>query len=360
MNSLQREARWRRRRRRRRRRGSGRCRVRRPGWSRFTITRPSVSETSEAPMNQPMALHADAADAAGVAHVGDAHDQRGEHQRRDDHLDQAQEDVGDQAEPLDPGLAVGAGVVQGEAAYAAGDQRDEDPGGQATALLHGAPRQCSKAHDAPSRWPRGPPPDCMPRRRGGLRAHALALRGLRPSGTIRAPHRPGALAPNPARISRMPSRPELANAIRALAMDAVQQANSGHPGMPMGMADIAEVLWNDFLRHDPAQPALAQPRPLRAVQRPRLDAAVRAAAPVRLRPADGRAQALPPAALEDRPDTRRPASIPRSRPPPARWARASPTRSAWRWPRSCSRSATTGPGSRSSTTTPTCSSATAA
>jgi transketolase len=52
----------------------------------------------------------------------------------------------------------------------------------------------------------------------------------------------------------MPSRRELANAIRALAMDAVQQANSGHPGMPMGMADIAEVLWNDFLRHDPADP----------------------------------------------------------------------------------------------------------
>ena len=52
----------------------------------------------------------------------------------------------------------------------------------------------------------------------------------------------------------MPSRKELANAIRALAMDAVQQANSGHPGMPMGMADIAEVLWNDFLRHNPANP----------------------------------------------------------------------------------------------------------
>jgi transketolase len=52
----------------------------------------------------------------------------------------------------------------------------------------------------------------------------------------------------------MTSRRELANAIRALAMDAVQQANSGHPGMPMGMADIAEVLWNDFLRHDPADP----------------------------------------------------------------------------------------------------------
>ncbi len=47
----------------------------------------------------------------------------------------------------------------------------------------------------------------------------------------------------------------LANAIRALSMDAVQQANSGHPGAPMGMADIAETLWNDFLRHNPANPS---------------------------------------------------------------------------------------------------------
>jgi transketolase len=52
----------------------------------------------------------------------------------------------------------------------------------------------------------------------------------------------------------MSSRIELANAIRALAMDAVQQASSGHPGMPMGMADIAEVLWNQHLRHNPANP----------------------------------------------------------------------------------------------------------
>jgi transketolase len=51
-----------------------------------------------------------------------------------------------------------------------------------------------------------------------------------------------------------PARRDLANALRALAMDAVQQANSGHPGMPMGMADIAEVLWNDFLQHNPANP----------------------------------------------------------------------------------------------------------
>ncbi|MGK0171909.1 MAG: transketolase [Gammaproteobacteria bacterium] len=52
----------------------------------------------------------------------------------------------------------------------------------------------------------------------------------------------------------MPTRRDLANAIRALSMDAVQQANSGHPGMPMGMADIAEVLWNDELRYNPQNP----------------------------------------------------------------------------------------------------------
>ncbi len=52
----------------------------------------------------------------------------------------------------------------------------------------------------------------------------------------------------------MASRKDLANAIRALSMDAVQKANSGHPGAPMGMADIAEVLWNDYLSHNPANP----------------------------------------------------------------------------------------------------------
>lgn len=52
----------------------------------------------------------------------------------------------------------------------------------------------------------------------------------------------------------MPSRIQLAHAIRCLSIDAVQKANSGHPGMPMGMADIAEVLWNDFLSHNPANP----------------------------------------------------------------------------------------------------------
>jgi len=52
----------------------------------------------------------------------------------------------------------------------------------------------------------------------------------------------------------MPTRIQLANAIRALSMDAVQAANSGHPGMPMGMADIAQVLWQDNLKHNPANP----------------------------------------------------------------------------------------------------------
>ena len=52
----------------------------------------------------------------------------------------------------------------------------------------------------------------------------------------------------------MATRAELCNAIRMLAVDAVQKANSGHPGAPMGMAEIAEVLWNHNLRHNPANP----------------------------------------------------------------------------------------------------------
>ena len=62
--------------------------------------------------------------------------------------------------------------------------------------------------------------------------------------------------PATARTSRPAAeRRKLANGIRVLSLDAVEQARSGHPGMPMGMADIAEVLWNDYLRHNPANPA---------------------------------------------------------------------------------------------------------
>ena len=53
----------------------------------------------------------------------------------------------------------------------------------------------------------------------------------------------------------MATRQDLANAIRALSMDAVQKANSGHPGMPMGMADIATVLYKDHLKFDPSDPS---------------------------------------------------------------------------------------------------------
>lgn len=62
------------------------------------------------------------------------------------------------------------------------------------------------------------------------------------------------LRPSQLEPGKMITRLDLANALRFLSIDAVQKANSGHPGMPMGMADIAEVLWNDFLRHNPANP----------------------------------------------------------------------------------------------------------
>src|SRR5579872_6395625 len=58
----------------------------------------------------------------------------------------------------------------------------------------------------------------------------------------------------PLRRNHMTTRAELANCIRALSMDAVQRANSGHPGAPMGMADMAQVLWGDFLKHNPNNP----------------------------------------------------------------------------------------------------------
>ena len=87
------------------------------------------------------------------------------------------------------------------------------------------------------------------------------------------------------RRCRTSDRALMANAIRALAMDAVQQANSGHPGAPMGMAEIAGRAVGPAPAPQPRQPALARPRPLRALERPRLDAALCAAAPDRLRPA---------------------------------------------------------------------------
>ena len=132
-----------------------------------------------------------------------------------------------------------------------------------------------------------------------------------------------------------PDRRELANAIRALSMDAVQAANSGHPGAPMGMADIAEVLWNDYPEAQPGQPRVVRSRPLRAVERSRLDAALQPAAPDRLSDCRSMRFAISASSAIGRratPSTNR-GSV--SRPRPARWGRASPMPSAWRWPRKC-------------------------
>ena len=82
--------------------------------------------------------------------------------------------------------------------------------------------------------------------------------------------------------------------IRTLSIDGVQQANSGHPGAPMGAAPMAYVLWTRFLRTRPRDPALVRPRPVRAVGGPRQHAAVLAAPPDGLRPVARRAEALPP------------------------------------------------------------------
>ncbi len=64
------------------------------------------------------------------------------------------------------------------------------------------------------------------------------------------------------------------NTIRTLSMDAVQQAKSGHPGTPMALAPLVYTIWNRVMRFDPKDPDLAQPRSLRAVERPCLDAAL--------------------------------------------------------------------------------------
>ena len=82
--------------------------------------------------------------------------------------------------------------------------------------------------------------------------------------------------------------------IRTLSIDAVQKANSGHPGAPMGAAPMAYVLWTRFLRHAPTQPGLARPRPLRAERRPRQHAALLAPPPDRLRGLARGPRVLPP------------------------------------------------------------------
>ena len=75
----------------------------------------------------------------------------------------------------------------------------------------------------------------------------------------------------------------MANAIRFLSMDAIERAGEGHPGTPLGAADITTALFTRHLKFNRRGPALVRPRPLRAVERPRLDAALLAASPDGLR-----------------------------------------------------------------------------
>ena len=125
----------------------------------------------------------------------------------------------------------------------------------------------------------------------------------------------------------------MANAIRFLSMDAVEKANSGHPGLPMGCGRHRDGAVHPLPEVRSARPALARPRPLRAVGRPRLDAALFAALSDRLRGHDDRRdQEFPPARLARPPAIRNMATPPASRRPPARSARALPIPSAWRSP----------------------------
>ena len=133
----------------------------------------------------------------------------------------------------------------------------------------------------------------------------------------------------------------------------------GHPGAPMGMAEIAEVLWRRHLRHNPANPG--GPTATASVQSnghgsmliysllhlTGYDLSIDDLKNFRQLHSKTRA-------------TRRSATPPASRPPPARWARASPTPWAWRWPKRCWPPSSTAPATPSSITTPTSSSATAA
>ncbi len=148
----------------------------------------------------------------------------------------------------------------------------------------------------------------------------------------------------------------MANAIRALAMDAVQQANSGHPGMPMGMAEIGVALWSRHLRHNPTNPHWADRDRfvLSNGHGSMLLYSLLHLSGYALR--DRGAERTSASCTPRRRATPNTASRRASRPPPARSARVWPTRSAWRSARRCWRPSSTRPTRRSSTTTPTCSS----
>ena len=130
--------------------------------------------------------------------------------------------------------------------------------------------------------------------------------------------------------------------IRTLSMDAVQKANSGHPGTPMALAPLAYVLYTRVMRHNPSDPGLDRPRPLHPLGRARVDAPVLDALPDRLSDDARGHRELPPGRLADRRASGaqvQPGD--RGHHGPAR-ARGSRCRSAWRWPSGCWPRASTG------------------
>ena len=182
----------------------------------------------------------------------------------------------------------------------------------------------------------------------------IALPGTAPSWKMRGPRGPLL------EFRTMPTRRELANAIRVLAMDAVQQANSGHPGAPMGMADIAEVLWRDLLKHNPANPAWWD-RDRFVLSNGHASMLLYALLHLTgYRCRHGRAAQLPPARQPHRrPSRARRRDGHRDHHRPA-GAGHRQCRRAWRWRRSCWPPSSIVPASTSSITAPGCSVATAA
>ena len=152
----------------------------------------------------------------------------------------------------------------------------------------------------------------------------------------------------------MPSRRERANAIRALSMDAVQKANSGHPGAPMGMADIAEVLWRDYLKHNPTNPSFAD-RDRFVLSNGHGSMLIYSL--LHLTGYDLTIDDLKSfRQLHSRtPATLNSATPQASRPPPVPWAKAWPTQSVSRWRKKSWARSSTALAMTSSTTTPTCS-----
>ncbi len=141
-----------------------------------------------------------------------------------------------------------------------------------------------------------------------------------------------------------------ANTLRFLSVDAVEKAKSGHPGLPMGAADVAFVLWSRFLRYDPTAPDWADRDRFVLSAGHGCDAPLFAAAPGGVRPSDVRAAGVPAVGEQDAGASRSSATPSASRRRPGRWVRGSPMRSAWRSPgRWRPRGSTTPTSSRSPT-----------